>query len=618
MTDRVFLDANILVSAAWRADVGLLALWPLPATTLLTSAYAIVEADRNLRRPEQRTRLYRLVQRLEIVDEPRVRCDKDLVPSATLAVCKRGTPLDGRFLTVAHTLAGHTDVILRLSWSPDGRWLASNSVDKTIRLWDWERNRLVKSLSGHTHGVNEVAWDPAGRWLASCSFDRTVRIWSLESETTTRELPGHWDDVSSISVSPDGERLVSGSADKTIRLWRTDTWEELQLLKGHTDSVYRVAWSPKHNCFASCSKDGTTIIWDAATLQPKWKSRHTGRRSRPSSVAWSPTGRFLCVTSFDGTVSIWTWTNPEGEASSIDLAHHSDVVRSATFSPDERLLATSSGDNTVRLWRTDTWQPVAQFDEPTSSFWPQGIAFHPLHAILATFGDHDRVVRIWRLEVDGLLGETPKEDEPAYRNAKAVLLGDTGVGKSALRLVLTGEPFAPTVSTYGRRVWTLSIDQHEENGQRETRETLLWDMAGQPGYRLIHQLHLTEVAVAMLVFDARQATGDPLSSVRHWERALRQAQQRQGEQAVPLKRFLVVGRADIQGVAMSPARIEAIVRDWELDGFLRRAHRRAAASRSWHWRFGRRLTGTCFRRSSRLSTSHTSRTSFSRRRAAAD
>ena len=73
MSDRIFLDANILVSAAWRDDSRLLVLWSLPDTQLLTSAYAIVEADRNVVSAEQRTRLYRLVQPLEIVDEPRPR-----------------------------------------------------------------------------------------------------------------------------------------------------------------------------------------------------------------------------------------------------------------------------------------------------------------------------------------------------------------------------------------------------------------------------------------------------------------------------------------------------------------------------------------------------------------
>jgi hypothetical protein len=70
VSERVFLDANILVSAAWRADSRLRVLWSLPATQLVTSAYAIVEADRNVVSAEQRTRLDRLVQPLEIVDEP--------------------------------------------------------------------------------------------------------------------------------------------------------------------------------------------------------------------------------------------------------------------------------------------------------------------------------------------------------------------------------------------------------------------------------------------------------------------------------------------------------------------------------------------------------------------
>lgn len=70
MSERVFLDANILVSAAWRAQSGLVALWQLPGIQLLMSGFAIVEADRNVSNAEQRTRLHRLVQLTEIVDEP--------------------------------------------------------------------------------------------------------------------------------------------------------------------------------------------------------------------------------------------------------------------------------------------------------------------------------------------------------------------------------------------------------------------------------------------------------------------------------------------------------------------------------------------------------------------
>ncbi|MBZ5622639.1 MAG: TIR domain-containing protein [Acidobacteriia bacterium] len=460
---------------------------------------------------------------------------------------------------LVNVLRGHGDVVLRLTWAPDGKTLASTSVDRTIRLWDWKSGKLEKVLSGHREGVNEVAWGPDRAWLASASFDHTIRIWNLDTGQTVKELHGHTDDVSSISLSPNGRTMASASADRTVRFWRTDTWEQTKLLEGHKSNVYRVAWRPDGKWLASCSKDGSVVIWTADGSQV---SRTKVQKSRPGSVAWSQNGVMLATSTFDGAIHI------EGPGSRV-LEGHTNLVRSAVFSFDDRVLASSSMDGTVRLWRTDTWEQVAQIDEPASGYWPQGIAFHPTEPILATFGEEDRVIRIWRLDIDGLLGLQPRE-QVHYRNAKVVLLGDTGVGKTGLRMVLTGEPFDREMrlpSTFGRRVFTFDSCEVEVEGRKETRETLLWDMAGQPAYRLVHQLHLSEVAVALAVFDARQAVGDPLGGIRHWARALRQARQREGGATAPLKSFLVVGRADVEGTPVSLERIEAVKREWGFDQF---------------------------------------------------
>jgi len=152
-------------------------------------------------------------------------------------------------------------------------------------------------------------------------------------------------------------------------------------------------------------------------------------------------------------------------------------------------------------------------------------------------------------------------------NAKVVLVGDTGVGKTGLSLVLSGRPFQATDSTAGRQVWALGTAEDEIPGERRrTRETLLWDLAGQPGYRVIHQLHLSEVAVAMVVFDARSET-DPLAGVMHWERALRVAHQRQGSEAVPLTKFLVSARADRGGVPVSKERLDELIKGFNFAGY---------------------------------------------------
>jgi GTPase SAR1 family protein len=154
-----------------------------------------------------------------------------------------------------------------------------------------------------------------------------------------------------------------------------------------------------------------------------------------------------------------------------------------------------------------------------------------------------------------------------YTSAKVVLVGESGVGKSGLGLVLTGQPFTPTESTHGRRVWTFDDQEVElDNLRKETRQTLLWDLAGQPGYRLIHQLHLNEVAVALVLFDARSET-DPFAGVYHWDRVLRQAQRVQGNSAPPLKKFLVAARIDRGGRSVNPERIESLVRESGFDGY---------------------------------------------------
>jgi predicted nucleic acid-binding protein len=68
--DRVFLDANVLFSAAYRSDAGLVVLWRRAGAVLLTSAYAVDEARRNLAGEDQRRRLEALVHKCEIVPSP--------------------------------------------------------------------------------------------------------------------------------------------------------------------------------------------------------------------------------------------------------------------------------------------------------------------------------------------------------------------------------------------------------------------------------------------------------------------------------------------------------------------------------------------------------------------
>src|SRR5690606_26239597 len=151
--------------------------------------------------------------------------------------------------------------------------------------------------------------------------------------------------------------------------------------------------------------------------------------------------------------------------------------------------------------------------------------------------------------------------------AKVLLVGDTGVGKSGLSQVLTGGPFQKTESTHNREVHILETTTlRQDSGVEETREVLLWDLAGQPGYRLIHQLYLDDVSVALVVFDARTGV-DPVSGVLRWARALRQAQRDRQNSGRPIKVFLVAARVDRGSIGVSRKRIDQVLERLGFDAY---------------------------------------------------
>ena len=140
---------------------------------------------------------------------------------------------DGRLLAVATSIGLYLYDIPALSevrfiaadaapvsvaFAPDGRLLASGSPDKTIRLWDVQTGRLVRTLAGHTDSVFSVAFAPDGRWLASGSTDTTVRLWDVPTGRLVCTLEGHTSWVWSVAFAPDGYLLASGSMNRTIRL----------------------------------------------------------------------------------------------------------------------------------------------------------------------------------------------------------------------------------------------------------------------------------------------------------------------------------------------------------------------------------------------------------------
>lgn len=207
--------------------------------------------------------------------------------------------------SVLMTYRGHKMRVTTVAWSPDSRYIASGSLDKTVQIWAASAGNHFRPFiyRGHSADVNTVAWSPDSRRVVSGSSDKTVQIWDALSGEHVVTGRGHTDAVTAVAWSPDGRYIASSSADGTVRLWDAMTGIQKYVYRGHTDSVSSLSWSPDSLHLASASSDKTVQIQDVTS--GKHMFTYHGHSATVSSVSWAPDGKRIASGSWDKTVQVW-------------------------------------------------------------------------------------------------------------------------------------------------------------------------------------------------------------------------------------------------------------------------------------------------------------------------
>ncbi len=421
-----------------------------------------------------------------------------------------------------------------ISWSPDNKIIAFIDSEQCICFYNFSKDNQEAIPAIPDLKEPCIAWSPDSTILIAGDENGFIKFWDVSKREFLLKIQISSEAICCIEWSADNQFIAIASRDNLISIFDVKQQKNIALLEGHSNKIIDLSFSYDTSLLSSCEETKTLIWrcsnWSIVLVIEKVKEQeiYISGYSQSDFILDRSKKSYYYLTGIDPLEEIVYQTK-------LDKLLNK-------FNQTKLLLATNIG-----VWKIK-----------------RKIVFSLIQ------GKVFDIERKFLQDKEELLTPTIRLEiiqTEYYTNAKIVLVGDSGVGKSGLGLVLTGQEFKATESTHGRHVWTLEDKNLETSkGRTETHETLLWDLAGQPGYRLIHQLHLNEVAVALIVFDARSET-DPFTGVRHWERALRQARRLQNKSASPLKKYLVAARSDRGGIGVSRQRIDKIVKDLEFDGY---------------------------------------------------
>jgi WD40 repeat protein len=260
--------------------------------------------------------------------------------------------------------------------------LAIGSGDRDIIILDAITGSQTAILSGHTDEVLSVVFSSDGRFLVSGSIDTTIKLWDMQTGGAIRTFSGHIGVVRSVSISVDCTTIASGSYDKTIRLWNSQTGECHHIIEQQT-GVYTIKFSPTDPQYFLSKSDNKVRQWNISGEQ-------VGPMFEGAYIDFSPDG--TQIVSHRGEVA--TVRNVTSRAIVVTFPVLPDRSSRCHFSPDGRLIAVNVR-SIIHVWDITSLEPhiIETFIGHTDHI--QFIAWPSSSSLISASADQS--IKFWKI-----------------------------------------------------------------------------------------------------------------------------------------------------------------------------------------------------------------------------
>ncbi|OYP34608.1 WD40 repeat domain-containing serine/threonine protein kinase [Rhodopirellula sp. MGV] len=285
-------------------------------------------------------------------------------------------------------LAGNPGTVWSVDFDPVGGRVAAAIEDGSVRLWDINTQKVLRSFEAHRGIAWTIQFHPERRLVATSGDDGLVKLWDADSLEPIRE----WNAGSSVrkvSFSPNGSKIVAGDRNGNVHVWSVDTGEELASV-AQEGSIFSVAWSGDGRLIATVGSDKEVRVYDAETLETR-QTMH-GHPGPIYDVAFAPTNNLLATVGWGKAMFMWNTATGELENELIDEKGGDNW--SVSFCADGSHAVVAGNDGKCRIWDLATNELVSSLSGHASAV--HNVSLDKGRYQIATSG-RDGTIRVWNL-----------------------------------------------------------------------------------------------------------------------------------------------------------------------------------------------------------------------------